>query len=165
MCVEQSQKKMKILAILTSTVICFLAPVITSVAQEDKEAIKQIIAKETIAFLNVDYKKWSDCWLKVPYAYWSYSDSTTISRTESWDLMDKTFADYFKNARPSSGKVSNEWIEFRIYDGGAYVRFTQKVMDEYETTETSQIRILEKKEGQWKVVCVWAIARYPDGSQ
>lgn len=135
------------------------------IAQDDKAAIKEVIAKETIAFLNVDYKKWSDCWLKVPYAYWSYSDSTTISRTEGWDLMNKTFADYFKNARPSSGKVSNEWIEFRIYENGAYVRFAQKVIDEYETSETSQIRILEKKEGQWKVVCVWAIAKYPDGSE
>lgn len=122
-----------------------------SIAQDDKEAIKEVIAKETIAFLNVDYKKWSECWLKVPYAYWSYSDSTTISRTEGWDLMDKTFADYFKNARPSSGKVSNEWIELRIYENGAYVRFAQKVIDEYETSETSQIRILEKKEVSGKL--------------
>ncbi|MBL7874992.1 MAG: hypothetical protein JNL53_04980 [Cyclobacteriaceae bacterium] len=135
------------------------------IAQNDKEAIKQIIAKETIAFLNVEYKEWSDCWLKVPYSYWSYSDSTTISRTEGWDQMDKMFAEYFKNARPSTGKVSNEWIEFRIYENGAYVRFVQKVTDDYETSETSQIRILEKKDGLWKVVCVWAIARYPDGGQ
>lgn len=135
------------------------------IAQNDKEAIKEIIAKETIAFLNVEYKEWSDCWLKVPYSYWSYSDSTTISRTEGWDQMDKMFAEYFKNARPSTGKVSNEWIEFRIYENGAYVRFVQKVIDDYETSETSQIRILEKKDGLWKVACVWAIARYPDGGQ
>lgn len=125
------------------------------IAQNDKEAIKEIIAKETIAFLNVEYKEWSDCWLKVPYSYWSYSDSTTISRTEGWDQMDKMFAEYFKNARPSTGKVSNEWIEFRIYENGAYVRFVQKVIDDYETSETSQIRILEKKDGLWKVACVW----------
>ncbi|NJO82776.1 MAG: hypothetical protein HC828_08075 [Blastochloris sp.] len=121
------------------TIICFLALSIASVAQDDKEAIKEIISRETIAFLNVDYKKWSDCWLKVPYAYWSYSDSTTISRTEGWDQLSKTFSDYFKNARPSNGKVSNEWIEFRIYENGAYIRFAQKVIDEYETNETSQI--------------------------
>jgi len=40
------------------------------------------------------------------------------------------------------------------------VRFVQKVKDEIEHDETSQVRVLEKKDGNWKVVCVDAIARY-----
>jgi hypothetical protein len=74
--------------------------------------------------------------------------------------MDKTYVDYFKNAKPSKAEISNEWIEIRIYQNGAYVHFVQKVQDEIDHDETSQMRVLEKKDGKWKLICVGAIAKY-----
>lgn len=128
--------------------------------QNDKEAIKAVIEQETAAFMNVDYKTWSALWMKVPYAYWSYSDSTGTSYIEGWDNMDKTYMDYFRNAKPSKAEISNEWIEIRIYQNGAYAHFVQKVQDEIDHDETSQMRVLEKKDGKWKLICVGAIAKY-----
>jgi hypothetical protein len=130
-------------------------------AQNDKEAIKAVIEQETAAFMNVDYKTWSGLWMKVPYAYWSYSDSTGTSFVEGWENLNKTYVDYFKNSKPSKGEITNEWIEIRIYENGAYVHFIQKLKDEIDLDETSQVRILEKKDGKWKVVFVGAIAIYP----
>ncbi len=130
----------------------------SSLAQ-DEEAIKDVIAQETSAFMNVDYKNWADTWLKVPYAYRSYSDATTTTYTEGWEELNKTFADYFKTARPANSEIINDWIEIKIFANGAYVRFTQKIKDNIELEETSQVRVLEKQDGKWKIVCLSAIAK------
>ncbi len=126
---------------------------------QDEDAIKSVIARETSAFLNVDYKSWADTWLKVPYAYRSYSDATTTTYVEGWEELNRTFADYFKTARPANSEIINDWIEIKIFEKGAYVRFTQKIKDSVELEETSQIRVLEKKDGEWKIVCLGAIAK------
>jgi hypothetical protein len=128
-------------------------------AQDEKEAIKTVIAKETSAFMNVDYKTWAGTWVKAPYVYWSYSDSTTTSFVEGWDALNKTYAEYFRDSRPSHAEISNEWLEIRVYGNGAYAHFIQRVKDDIDTDETSQIRVLEKIDGKWMVVCVWAIAQ------
>lgn len=142
-------------------------------AQDPKEiaAIKSVIEKETLSFFNVNQKDWEDSWQKVPYAYWSYSDSTGTSYIEGWDNISKNFNEYFKTQvsnRPidvahQSAKVTIErkWHDIRVYGTGAYVHYTQRVMDNVDRDETSQIRVLEKKDGKWRVICVGAIAVYP----
>lgn len=141
------------------TCLCLLIS-IAAFAQTDLEAIKTVIGKETQSFMNVDRKNWAENWHPAPYSYWSYSDSTGTSFVEGWEALNKTFDEYFKTQKPSKAKITNEWIEVRIYGNGAYARFVQKVDDEIDRDETSQIRVLEKKEGKWKVVCVGAIAKY-----
>lgn len=126
---------------------------------QDEEAIKAIIAKETSAFMNVDYKGWADTWLKVPYAYRTYSDATTSTYSEGWDELNKTFAEYFKTAHPANAEITTDWIQIKIYGNGAYVRFTQKMKDGIDLEETIQMRVLEKIDGKWKIVCLVAIAR------
>ena len=151
-------------------VFCFSAVV---VAQDPKEiaAIKSVIEKETLSFFNVNQKEWEDSWNKVPYAYWSYSDSTGTSYIEGWENISKNFSDYFKtqvSSRPidvahQSAKVNIErkWHDIRVYGTGAYVHYTQRVIDNVDRDETSQIRVLEKVNGKWRVICVGAIAVYP----
>jgi hypothetical protein len=131
----------------------------------DIAAIKELIGKETQSFFNVDRKNWEDCWLKVPYIYWSYSDSTSTSYLEGWEALNKTFDHYFKTSKPSKAEIVNEWIDIKLFSNGAYARFVQKVKDEIEHDETSQIRVLEKKDGKWKIICVGAIARYARANQ
>ncbi len=151
---------MKTLSYFSFTGLFWLVYITTS-AQVDKEAIKAVITKETQSFMNVDRKTWAETWHQAPYSYWSYSDSTGTSFVEGWEALNKTFDEYFKTQKPSKAKITNEWIEVRVYGTGAYARFVQKVDDEIDRDETSQIRVLEKKDGKWKVVCVGAIAKYP----
>jgi len=143
-------------------------------AQDTKEvaAIKAVIEKETLSFFNVNRKDWEDSWAQVPYAYWSYSDSTGTSFIEGWEGIKKSFDEYFTTHVASrqidvahqTGKVKIDrtWQSFRIYGNGAYVRYSQKVNDDIDRDQTSHVRILEKKDGKWKVVCVGAIAVYPE---
>lgn len=145
---------------------------ISLAAQDDKAAIKAAIEKETLSFHKVDRKSWQDSWLHVPYAYWSYSDSTGTSFVEGWEAIDKTFDSYFKTqvvgrqidvARQGEGlTIERTWKEIRVYNNGAFVQYIQKVNDkQINRDETSQIRILEKKDGKWKIVYVGIIAKYP----
>jgi len=154
------------------TSFCMLVAIHAS-AQNPKDvaAIKAVIEKETISFFNVSRKEWDETWLKVPYAYWSYSDSTGTSYVEGWDNISKTFDEYFKtqvSSRPidvahqtAKPTIERTWHDIRVYGTGAYVHYTQKVKDNIDRDETSQIRVLEKKDGKWKVVCVGVIAFYP----
>lgn len=136
-----------------------------AVAQKNKisdvDAIKEVIGLETRAHLNVDYRTWAEQWWHVPYAYWSYSDSTHTTFIHGWNDMVKSFDQYFKTNKPSNAKITNDWIEVRVYGTGAYARFVQRVDDNIDRDETSQVRVLEKKDGKWKIVCVGAIAMYP----
>ena len=129
-------------------------------ADKEKEAIKAVIIKETTSFMNVDRKNWSEAWLHTPYAYWSYSDSSGSSFVEGWEAINKTFDNYFKTQKPSKSKITDEWIEVRVYGNGAYVRFVQKSADNIDVDETSQVRVLEKKDGKWLVVHVGVVAKY-----
>lgn len=154
------------------TSVCLLVAM-TAMAQDPKEvtAIKAVLEKETQSFFNVNRKDWEDTWMKVPYAYWSYSDSTGTSYIEGWENISKSFDEYFKtqiSSRPidvahqsSKLTIDRTWHDIRIYGNGAYVHYTQKVKDTIDHDETSQIRVLEKKDGKWRVICVGVIAFYP----
>ena len=130
-------------------------------AEREKDAIKSIITKETSSFMNVDRKGWSELWAQTPYAYWSYADSSASSYLDGWQTINNTFDVYFRTQKPTKAKITDEWIEVRVYKNGAYARFNQKVDDGIDTDETSQIRVLERKDGKWKVVCVSVTAKYP----
>jgi hypothetical protein len=139
--------------------------------ENEIDAIKAAIEKETNSFYQVDKATWDASWVQAPHAYWSYSDSTGTSYLEGWDGINNNFDSYFKtqvanrnidvDKRDSELTIDREWQEFRIYGDGAYVRYTQKVKDsQIDRDETSQIRIMEKKDGAWKVAYVGIIAKY-----
>ena len=129
--------------------------------EKEKEAIMAVITQETTSFMNVDRQKWSESWMQTPYAYWSFADSTGSSSLDGWSTINQTYDTYFKTQKPSKARITNNWIEVRIYKNGAYARFTQTVEDEIDTEVTSQSRVLEKKGGRWKIVCVAVAAIYP----
>lgn len=133
-------------------------------AQEtEKEAIKRVVMQETESYLGVDFEAWSGCWLPVPYAYWSFSDKSGTQFIDGWDTIQKTFETYFQSQKPSRSKLTYTWQEIRVYNNGAYVRFREHADDGIRVEETDQIRVLEKKDGKWKVVCMSAVVKDDEG--
>jgi hypothetical protein len=135
------------------------------------DAIKAAIENETNSFYKVDRPAWESTWVQANHAYWSYSDSTGTSYIAGWDNINKNFDSYFKTqvanrnidvAKPANElAIERDWQEVRVYGDGAYVRYTQKVKDnQIDRDETSQIRVMEKKDGVWKVAYVGIIAKY-----
>ncbi len=132
-----------------------------SYSQDEKAAIKAVIEKETTAFFGVDHKNWEVNWLKAPYTYWSYADSTGGSFIEGTENIQKNFNEYFQTMKPSKSKIDREWLEIKVYGKGAYVRFIQKATDEMDVDISSETRVLEKdKDGKWKIIYLSAIAKY-----
>ncbi len=128
------------------------------------EAIKALIERETKAFFEIDHKTWADSWAHVPYAFWSFADTTDVNSFSGWEQIEKGFADYFRTAKPSTAKIERSWLglEVKVYGNGAYVRFNQHVKDDSRRPPQAEIRILEKINGQWKIVCVSVIALEKD---
>lgn len=130
----------------------------SSVPANDELAIKSLIEKETKAFFEIDRATWADCWAHEPYAFWSFADTTDVNSFTGWEAINKGFANYFKTSKPSTAKIKRTWGDIRIYGNGAYARFTQHVDDDTERPLQEEVRVLEKINGQWKIVCVTVIA-------
>ena len=144
--------------------VCLLLSFTLSVSAQrknaDAEAIRAVIERETKAFFEIDYKTWADSWAHVPYAFWSFADTTDVNSFSGWPQIEKGFAEYFRTSKPSTAKIAREWLglEVKIYGNGAYVRFNQFVNDGTARPGQAEVRILEKINGQWKIVCVSVIA-------
>jgi hypothetical protein len=144
------------------TIIAFLILAVStaSMAQKknDSEAIKALIEKETQAFFGIDYKTWADSWAQTPYAFWSFADTTDVNSFSGWDNINKGFSDYFRTAKASKANIERKWLDIKIFGNGAYARFTQHVKDQTDRKPQAEVRVLEKINGQWKIVCVNVIA-------
>lgn len=122
------------------------------------EAIKSVIEKETSAFFDIDYKTWADSWSHAPYAFWSFADTTDVNSFSGWENIQKGFREYFQTAKPSKAKIERTWMDVKVYGNAAYARFTQRVDDNTLRPPQAEVRMLEKIKGQWKIVCVNVIA-------
>lgn len=129
--------------------------------QNDVEAIKAVIVKETKSFFETDKDSWKACWLQVPHAYWSFADSTDVNYYEGWQNIEKGFNDYFKMSKPAQVQIENRWDHIKVYGSAAFVHFRQKILgDGIERDEQSEIRILEKDgDGNWKIIHVGVIRK------
>lgn len=134
------------------TLVVILLPLWSLAQDADKEAIKRVIMMETASYLGVDQINWAATWLPASYAYWSFADKDGSQFISGWENIQQTFDQYFKSQKPSKAKLSYTWNEIRVYSNGAYVRFKEKADDGNRVEITDQVRILEKKDGKWKII-------------
>jgi hypothetical protein len=128
----------------------------------DEAVIKSIIEKETKAFFEIDQNEWQGYWAHVPYAFWSFADTTDVNSFSGWDDIYNGFNAYFKTSKPSSSQIQRDWHHIIVHGNFAYVRFTQHVSDESFRPPQAEVRVMEKINGQWKIVCVTVIAIQKD---
>lgn len=124
----------------------------------DVEAIKALIEKETLAFFEIDYDTWASSWARTSYAFWSFADTTDVNSFSGWGNISAGFKEYFRTAKPSKAKIERTWLDVKVYGNGAYARFTQQVYDNTRRPPQAEVRVLEKVKGVWKIVCVNVIA-------
>jgi hypothetical protein len=134
----------------------------SSSAANDEEVIKSIIEQETKAFFEIDEKGWSSLWAHEPYAFWSFADTTDVNSFSGWKEISEGFASYFKTSKPSTAKIIRDWHHINIMGNMAYIRFTQHVSDDSIRPPQAEVRVMEKINGAWKIVCVNVIALQKD---
>src|SRR5690606_4880090 len=123
-------------------VVC-LAGTVCAQKNNDVEAIKSLIEKETTAFFEIDYNTWASSWAHAPYAVWSFADTSDVNSFSGWDNINSCFREYFQTAKPSKAKIERQWHDVKVFGNGAYARFTQKVYDNTRRPPQSEIRVLE----------------------
>jgi ketosteroid isomerase-like protein len=130
-----------------------------SKSTDEVAKVKAMIEQETKAFFEIDYDTWADCWAHVPYAYWSFADTTDVNFFDGWESIKEGFGNYFATSKPTKAKISRNWHEVRVNGNLAYARFSQKIDDNIERDSQAEVRVLEKIDGKWKILHVGVIAR------
>ncbi len=124
----------------------------TDIAAEE-EAIKTVLKNQTDAFYNKSIEGESDVWAHEPYVFRGFSIDPVIG----WESLRKLYEEVFTGASwpPYFAEHSNHFIHIR--DDVAWTVYHQELYYENEeglteTVEGWEHRILEKKDGKWKIV-------------
>jgi DNA-binding CsgD family transcriptional regulator len=140
-------------------------------AGEDRGAIIRVIEDETAAFWNKDYDAWARCWVHAPYVrrwgWWAARGGVTVR--DGWEQQ----ADRMRQLmaanplpNPSATAVRREDLNLRVGRDMAWVTFDQYAPatgDAMDVPGLSQeVRILEKHDGEWKIVCLYFLQRSLD---
>jgi hypothetical protein len=131
----------------------------------EKKAIYATIDNETKAFFNRDYNAWKATYAQTDYAFqaWSNRDGTFDSNV-GWEDIDNLIGKYITdNPEKSHPKVERKNIKYKFYgDNVAYLTWDQfnSDRDEKNFHHSKEVRLMEKIDGQWKIVCVSAFWDY-----
>ncbi len=119
----------------------------------EEEAIKAVLKKQTDSFYNKSIEGEADVWAHEPYVFRGFSIEPVIG----WEAMSKLYEEVFAGASwpPYLSEHSKHFIH--IKDDVAWTVYHQVVHVENEqgmkeTVTGWELRILEKKAGQWKIV-------------
>jgi hypothetical protein len=124
-------------------------------------AVMRVIEAETNAFWHKDFDAWADCWLHSPdirmMGWWARGGISVIEGWEAHSRNIKRLMDANPTPNPASANVRRENVNIRISDDMAWVTFDQYGADTGEPDMdmpglSHETRILEKHNGEWKIV-------------
>lgn len=135
--------------------------------QKEKDAILATIEKETESFFARDYEAWKSTFAQTDYAFqaWSNNDGT-FDASVGWDLIDKSIGKYINdNPVPDSAQrmVERKNIRYKFYGPDlAFLTWDQFNSDRGQNMflHSKETRLMEKINGEWKIVEVSAFWDY-----
>ncbi len=119
--------------------------------QIEKEKILDVINNETKAAFQRDYEGWKDKWIQEDYVTKTYINFADSSMTETlgWDEINAFVKNYIdEHPEPDPLPTLVQEIDVRVYGNGASVDYEQQ--DE-ERGLKRESRLMEKKNGEWKI--------------
>ena len=135
--------------------------------ENEKKAINATIEKETKSFFARDYEAWKSNYAQTDYAFQAWSnDDGTFDSNVGWTDINKQIGKYItENPEPLSShpKVERKNMMYKFYgDNVAYLTWDQFNSDKPEKNfhHSKEVRLMEKIDGQWKIVCVSAFWDY-----
>ena len=129
----------------------------------ESTAIMRVIAGESEAFWNKDYDAWAQCWVHAQYirtiGWWARGGVTVV---EGWEMLSARIKEHLlanPEPNPTAAQVRREHINLRIVQDMAWLTFDQYGQDTGEPDMdmpgvSRETRILEKHNGEWKLVYV-----------
>jgi len=146
---------------------CYMLPFAYSQSsfneEAEQKAIMATIERETAYFYARDYDGWKQTWIQAPYTFqaWSNSDGT-FDASVGWEQIDARIGKYIKDNPVPEGGTSHPKVERRnmvvkfFNENLAYLVWDQYNMspDGKTYTYSKDERLMEKQNGQWKIVNV-----------
>jgi len=119
----------------------------------EEEAIKAVLKKQTDSFYNKSMEGESEVWAHEPYVYRGFSIDNVIG----WENLRKLYEEVFASSALSPYLSEHSRHFIHINDDVAWTVYHQVLHVENEqgfteTIEGWEHRILEKRDGEWKIV-------------
>lgn len=112
-------------------------------------AIKQVIEDETKHFMACDYDQWAACVAHDDMTYFSYTSpfhgENAIWEAQGWEQVSKETKEFMEENKPTDKLPKKTDYKFKVKGDMAYVTFT-------EDDRLAETRVLEKVDGQWKIL-------------
>lgn len=125
----------------------------------DEEAIKRVVLAETDRFFARDYEGWAKTFVQVPNATqaWNNADGTYTYRL-GWETIGARIREFMAaNRQPDTTPMARENFNIRHYGDAAFVTFDKYLGDRATAKPIREIRVVERHQGEWKIVCVVAL--------
>jgi hypothetical protein len=117
--------------------------------QNDTLAIKQLLEKESATWRSGDTAAHASCWYIEPYS----KILVSTADGKCYDVPPETMIDPPKGMFGNGGTSVNSNYLFSIHGDDAWVSHDEKsIAKDGTVTYSHEIRILEKINGQWKLV-------------
>lgn len=152
---------------------CFLLPCARSQSAlneaAEKKAILATLEQETKCFYARNYDCWKETWAQTDYVFQAWNNSNgTFDASVGWKQVDDRIGKFIReNPVPAGGsshpKVERRNMIFKFYgDNMAYMTWDQYNSDREVKNYllSKEVRLLEKQNGQWKIVNVSAFWDY-----
>ncbi len=127
----------------------------------EKEKIMELIANESKAFWDKNFEGYADCWAHREYVrtmgWWAAGGVTVV---EGWEERgQRTKKHMLENPEPNPQNPIRKNLNIRVSEEMAWVTFDQYGKDTDDPTFdmpglSRETRILEKIDGNWKIVYV-----------
>ena len=147
---------MKTVLLVTALLLTTLS---RSAAQADSEAIKRVLLNETEGFFKRDKARWANAWAHTPYINFAanlYGGDFMLIK--GWPSLEKQFASQFKSSKVTDNVMVQNG-NYTIHQNGnmAFVTYDQTLVDSHGKTSSKESRVLEKLNGNWKIINVIAL--------
>lgn len=122
---------------------------------KEEMAIQKVIEDETTHYMARDYDNWSKCYVQSPMTYISWmspsANKNSLSMVQGWEDITKEIKTHFAAPGKIPNNIKKSAYQFKVTDNMAFVTFE-------ENANPMQTRVLEKIDGQWKILRTEAVS-------
>ena len=148
---------MKLQSIILSLVGIFIFyPAFSQKKTSEEDAIRKVIEQETRSYYESNVDKWADAWAHEPTTYIVYAGPWGSTELLGWEKILKEYKGYMQNPTPideEQYKISGKKYDYQFKISGNLASVTLK-----ENKGNLGTRVLEKQNGQWKIVGLISIS-------
>ena len=149
--------------------------VVMPAVNPDEEEIKKLMVDETNYFVERNFDKWAESWVKEPYITFTVTNGGEpgdVLTFRGWDSL-KTFMSNFLGKLPPAFTTAmkkttvtrDEW-QIQTRGNTAFVSFNQHTenVEKQTKSDVTETRVLEKINGVWKVAMQATLVDFKDAT-